>query len=91
VIGWATCFQDIHRDVADYLLTHGAMPTLFSGIALDRADLVRRLVAGNHRLLGRQMSRFEHRRMPLHFAGAENKPEMVGLLLDLGADPGGQG
>ena len=87
VIGWATCFQHVQREVADTLLARGARPTLLSAIALDRADLVRSLVDGDRRLLGRQMSRFEHRRMPLHFAVLKNKPDMVGLLLDLGADP----
>lgn len=88
VIGWATCFQHVQREVADYLLARGAKPTLFSSIALDRLDLARRLVEAEPRLLGRQMSRFEHRRMPLHFAVLKEKPQMVALLLDLGADPG---
>lgn len=88
VIGWATCFQKVQREVADYLLAQGARPTIFSGIALDRADLVRELVKADARLVGRQMSRFEHRRMPLHFAVLKQRAEMVALLLELGADPG---
>ncbi|WP_119270210.1 ankyrin repeat domain-containing protein [Taklimakanibacter deserti] len=87
VIGWATSFQRINRDVADYLLAHGARPTIFAAIALDRADLLRSLVAKDRRVLGQQMSRFENRRMPLHFAVCKNRPEMVDLLLELGADP----
>lgn len=87
VIGWATNFQNVQRVVADYLMAQGAKPTIFAAIALERADLVKSLVAGDRRLLGRQLSRFEHRRMPLHFAVLKNKPEMVKLLLDLGADP----
>lgn len=87
VIGWATSFQHIHRAIADYLLAQGARPTIFSAIALDRTDLVRKLVDADRRLLNRQMSRFEHRRMPLHFAVLKDKPAMVGLLLELGADP----
>jgi catechol 2,3-dioxygenase-like lactoylglutathione lyase family enzyme len=88
VIGWATCFQHVQREVADYLLAQGAAPTIFSAVALNRADLVRQLVKADPHLLGRQMSRFEHRRMPLHFAVLKERPEMVTLLLDLGADPG---
>lgn len=87
VIGWATSFQKINREVADYLLAQGAKPTIFAAVALERADLVRRLVENDRRVLGRQMSRFEHRRMPLHFAVCKNRPEMVALLLELGADP----
>ncbi|MGE0238749.1 MAG: ankyrin repeat domain-containing protein [Parvibaculaceae bacterium] len=87
VIGWATSLQKVNREVADYLLAQGAKPTIFAAVALDRADLVRRLVDGDRRLLGRQMSRFEHRRMPLHFAVLKDRPEMVALLLELGADP----
>jgi ankyrin repeat protein len=87
VIGWATSFQHVQRAVADYLLARGAKPTIFSSIALDRADLVRKLVEGDPRLLNRQMSRFEHRRMPLHFAVLKERPDMVALLLALGADP----
>jgi ankyrin repeat protein len=88
VIGWATCFQHVQREVADYLLAKGAAPTIFSAVALNRADLVRGLVKADPRLLSRQMSRFEHRRMPLHLAVLKERPEMVALLLDLGADPG---
>jgi ankyrin repeat protein len=88
VIGWATCFQHVRSEVADYLLAKGAAPTIFSAVALNRADLVRELVKADPRLLGRQMSRFEHRRMPLHFAVLKERAEMVTLLLELGADPG---
>lgn len=41
VIGWATCFRAVHRDVAEWLLKRGAKPTIFSSIALGRGDLVR--------------------------------------------------
>ena len=34
-----------------------------------------------------RMSRNEHHRTPLHHAAAKNRPRMVRLLLDLGADP----
>ena len=33
------------------------------------------------------MSRFEHHRTPLHLAVLKNRPAMVQLLLELGADP----
>jgi len=34
----------------------------------------------------RKMSRFEHHRTPLHLAVLKNRPQMVKLLLELGAD-----
>jgi len=88
VIGWATCFRDVRDEVAEFLLEHGAKPTLFSAVALGRGDLVRQLVAADPTLLAsRKMSRFEHYRTPLHLAVLKNRPDMVELLLELGADP----
>jgi catechol 2,3-dioxygenase-like lactoylglutathione lyase family enzyme len=87
VIGWATCFRKVHTEVADLLLARGAKPTIFSGVALDRADLVRQLVARDRLLPARRMSRFEQHRTPLHLAVLQNRPRMVELLLELGADP----
>jgi ankyrin repeat protein len=86
VIGWATCFRTVHRHVAEWLLKRGARPTIFSSVALGRSDLVRALVEVDPQLLAARMSRFEHRRTPLHFAVWKNRPEMVELLLQLGAD-----
>jgi hypothetical protein len=88
VIGWATCFQRIHTEVAELLIARGARPTIFSAVALGREDLVRSLVAADPALLRVQkMSRFEHHRTPLHLAVLKNRPAMVKLLIDLGADP----
>jgi ankyrin repeat protein len=87
-LGWATCFKEVRKDVADLLLARGAKPTIFSAVALGRDDLVRRLVADDPQLLRtRKMSRFEHHRTPLHLAVLKNRPKMVRLLLELGADP----
>src|SRR5262245_53687297 len=90
VIGWATCFRMAHREVAEFLLAHGAKPTIFAAIALGCADLVRKLVEADRTVVSRQMSRFEHRRLPLHFAVEKNQVAMVELLLSLGADPRGK-
>lgn len=87
VIGWSTCFRDTGETVANLLLERGAKPTIFSAVALDRADQVRQLVAGDRLLVARRMSRYEHHRTPLHLAVLENRPRMVDLLLELGADP----
>src|SRR5882762_279071 len=45
VIGWATCWNNRHAAVADFLVSRGARHTIFSAIALNLADEVRRIVA----------------------------------------------
>jgi hypothetical protein len=54
---------------------------------MNLADEVRRIVAADPAALSRPMSRNEDFRLPLHFAVLKNRPEMVALLLELGADP----
>lgn len=91
VIGWATCWDgcddEAHRAVADLLVSRGARHHIFSAIALNLADEVRRIVARDPGALHKQMSHNENFQRPLHFAVQRNRPEMVSLLLDLGADP----
>src|SRR5262245_19563887 len=86
VLGWATCLDRIRDDVAEYLLHAGARLNIWSAIALDRADAVRAFVSSVPSLLSARMSRNEHGRSPLHHAAAMNRPAMVRLLLELGAD-----
>lgn len=91
VIGWATCWDGgddaAHRAVADFLVSRGARHHIFSAIALNLADEVRRIVAADPAALTRPMSRNENYRLPLHFAVRQNRAEMVALLLEQGADP----
>jgi ankyrin repeat protein len=87
VLGWATCFRRVRADVAAYLLGHGARLNLWTAIALDRADAVRGLASGDPGLLSARMTRNQHRRTALHHAAAKNRPQIVALLLELGADP----
>jgi ankyrin repeat protein len=86
VLGWATCLRRIREEVAAYLMDNGARLNLWSAIALNRADEVRRVIARERKLLSAHMSRNEHHRTPLHHAAAKNRPDMVRLLIDLGAD-----
>lgn len=91
VIGWATCWEggddDAHRAVADFLVARGARHHVFSAIALNLADEVRRIVAAEPAALKKPMSRHENRQLPLHFAARKSKPAILDLLLELGADP----
>jgi ankyrin repeat protein len=91
VIGWATCWNgcddEKHRAVADFLVSRGARHHIFSAIALNLAEDVRRIVAADPAALNRRQSRNENNRTPLHFAVLENRQEMIALLLELGADP----
>jgi len=47
VIGWATCFDECHGDVADLLVHRGARHHIFSAIAMNLAAEVRRIVAAD--------------------------------------------
>ena len=91
VIGWATCWEgcddDAHRAIADLLVQRGARHHIFSAIAMNLADEVRRIVAEDPSAVQRTMSRNEDHQPPLHFAVQRSRPEMVALLLELGADP----
>jgi ankyrin repeat protein len=91
VIGWASTWDGgddaAHRAVADFLISRGARHHIFSAIAFNMADEVRRIVASDPAALSTRQSRNEDFRRPLHFAVLRNRPEMVALLLELGADP----
>ncbi len=91
VIGWATCWDGCddatHRAVAAFLVSRGARHHIFSAIAIGLAEEVRRIVAADPAMLNTRQSRNENHRLPLHFAVLKNLPEMVSLLMELGADP----
>ncbi|MEO8193350.1 MAG: ankyrin repeat domain-containing protein [Gemmatimonadales bacterium] len=91
VIGWATCWDrcdhDAHRAVVEFLLSRGARHHIYSAISANLADEIRRIVAADPSTLNSRMSRNENNQLPLHYAVQRNRPEMVSLLLELGADP----
>ncbi len=86
-LGWACRGQHVRREVAEYLLTQGAVLDIFSAIALGDAEAVKRLVAAEADVLERKMSRNEHFRTPLHFAVDRRQLAIAKLLLEKGAAP----
>lgn len=86
VLGWATCFARVRDDVAEYLIANGATFNIWSAIALNRGDILRQLIAVDPKLLTARLSHGDHLRTPLHHAVKTNRPDMVALLLELGAD-----
>ncbi len=94
IIGWATCWEGghdaTHRTIADFLVSHGAKHNILSAISLNLSNEVRRIVATDSSALSKPMSHNEDYQLPLHFAVRQNRPEMVALLLELGADPLGK-
>ncbi len=91
VIGWASCWDgcddDAHRAVVDFLVSRGARHHIFSAVAMNLVDEVRRIVATDPAALAQRQSRNENHQTPLQFAVRMNRPAMVRLLLELGADP----
>ena len=91
VIGWASCWDGCddaaHREVVHFLVSRGVRHHMFSAIACDLPDEVRRIVASDPAALNSRQSRNENHRTPLHFAVLRNHQRMVELLLELGADP----
>jgi hypothetical protein len=87
VIGWATCWEPSHDDVAEFLVSRGARHHIFSAIALNLDAEVRRIVAADPGALSRRLSRNEDHQLPLHFAVGKDSAEMVAVLVELGADP----
>src|SRR4051812_43297940 len=57
VIGWATCWDQCQDAVAEFLLGRGARHHIFSAIAMNAGDDVRRLVTAEPGALNRRMSR----------------------------------
>ena len=91
VIGWATGWEGAedakHRAVAEFLTSRGARHHIYSAMALNDAEEVRRIVARDPTQLARPQSHNEDFRLPLHFAVHKRLRAMIELLLELGADP----
>ena len=91
IIGWACMWDgaddDAHRQVVDFLLSRGAKHHIFSAIAMNLPDEVRRIVRENPKALEQRRSHNESFETVLHYAVGQGNRAMVELLIELGADP----
>ena len=98
VIGWACCMNEARRDVIALLLERGARHNIFSAIACNDLDAIRRVVRGNPAELQRRLSRNEQEQTPVHYVvkaadglvGGRFRTgehyQTLALLIELGAD-----
>jgi RNA polymerase sigma factor (sigma-70 family) len=87
-LGWATTWQHVHEDIADYLIKHGARIDIFSAIALGRAESIRQIAAAAPEVLSARMSRFEDHMSTIMFAVSKRQYQIAEMLADLGAPVG---
>lgn len=89
VIGWATMTPpngEIARDVVALLLARGARHHIFSAIATGDLDVIRGLIEQHPEALDQRLSSRYHGQTPLHYAIARTRPDILELLIDMGAD-----
>ena len=97
VIGWATMTPPhggIATDVVALLVARGARHHVFSAIATGDLNVVRGLIEQHPEALDQRLSSRYHGQTPLHYAIVRTRPDMVELLIDMGADvdaPDGNG
>jgi len=92
-LGWAVALgsgqcrrEAAQREVAEFLLTKGAQLDIFSAIAWGKPDAVRALIETDRAVLTQPLGIVDQRQQPLHFAVQNDRPDMVALLLEAGAD-----
>lgn len=91
-IGWATVFHGSNArrgdnpEVVRVLVDRGARHHIFSAMSVGDAELIRQVVRDDAAALARRMSKFEGLQTPLHFAMTLKRPDLLDLLIALGAD-----
>jgi ankyrin repeat protein len=87
VLGWAICWDYVHnREVAEFLLTHGAKHTVHTAVALGDASALREIVTRSPSDVDKPMDRTNLRRRPVHLAVIKKQLGALEALVDLGAD-----
>jgi ankyrin repeat protein len=88
IMGWATAWEYVNanREIADYLMAHGARHNIFSAVAMGEVEIIKKIVFESRADLERRMDLVNKRRMPLHLAVVKKQPASLAVLLDLGAN-----
>ena len=89
VIGWATSLWQmatVPTDVIALLLERGGRHHIFSAIATGDLDVIRSFVEQQPQALDHRLPARYNGQTPLHFAITRNRPDILSLLVDLGAD-----
>ncbi|MGH7676957.1 MAG: ankyrin repeat domain-containing protein [Gemmatimonadaceae bacterium] len=86
-LGWAICWDYVHqKEVADYLLAHGAQHTIHTAVALGDVEVIREIAGRSPADVDTPMDKTNRRRRPLHLAVIKKQPGALKALLDAGAD-----
>ncbi|HEV8396244.1 MAG TPA: ankyrin repeat domain-containing protein [Vicinamibacterales bacterium] len=88
VIGWATSLWqlgEVPKDVVSLLLERGGRHHIFSAIAAGDVEVIRTFVEQQPDALDQRLPARYNGQTPLHFAITRNRPDILGLLLDMGA------
>jgi hypothetical protein len=97
VIGWATSIWqlgEVPKDVVSLLLERGGRHHIFSAIAAGDLDVIRAFVEQQPGALDQRLPARYNGQTPLHYAITRNRPDILDLLIEMGADvdaPDGNG
>ena len=89
VIGWATFIPEpgaISMPVVSLLLERGARHHIFSAIAAGDLDVIRALIEQRPEVLDQRLAPRYHGQTALHFAITRRRPDILDLLIEMGAD-----
>jgi catechol 2,3-dioxygenase-like lactoylglutathione lyase family enzyme len=89
VIGWATSLWQlgaVPMDVVSLLLERGARHHIFSAIAAGDLEVIRAFIEQQPEVLDHRLPARYNGQTPLHFAITRNRPDILTLLIDMGAD-----
>jgi len=89
VIGWATSMWqlgEVPKDVVSLLLERGGRHHVFSAIAAGDLDVIRAFIEQQPEVLDQRLPARYQGQTPLHFAITRNRPDILDLLIEMGAD-----
>jgi len=75
----------VPKDVVSLLLERGGRHHIFSAIAAGDVEVIRAFVEQQPEALDQRLPARYHGQTPLHFAITRNRPDILSLLIDMGA------